>query len=68
MTWQVIQSIILGTVVTFGSLFVLTLGGEDKDALAIFGTIIITSTIIFCTYRIIDEIQKLKEEVLKSKK
>ena len=38
MTWQVIQSIILGTVVTFGSLFVLTLGGEGKDALGIINT------------------------------
>lgn len=57
----IIKSIILGTIITWTSLYILSIVINEGDIVGIIGIMTITSTIIFCTYTLIDEIRKLKD-------
>jgi hypothetical protein len=57
----IIKSIILGTIITWTSLYIFSIVINEGDIVGIIGIMTITSTIIFCTYTLIDEIRKLKD-------
>ncbi|MDU1313079.1 MAG: hypothetical protein E6940_03350 [Clostridium septicum] len=57
----IIKSIVLGTIITWIFLYVFSMVINGGDVVGIIGTMTITSTIIFCTYTIINEIRKLKD-------
>ena len=57
----IIKSLILGTIITWTSLYILSIVINEGDIVGIIGIMTITSTIIFCTYTLIDEIRKLKD-------
>ena len=57
----IIKSIILGTIITWTSLYIFSIVINEGDIVGIIGIMTITSTIIFCTYTLIGEIRKLKD-------
>ena len=57
----IIKSIILGSIITWTSLYIFSIVINEGDIVGIIGIMTITSTIIFCTYTLIDEIRKLKD-------
>ena len=50
----IIKSIILGTIITWTSLYIFSIVINEGDIVGIIGIMTITSTIIFCTYTLID--------------
>lgn len=56
-----IVSVVLGILITWIFLFLLALILNGDEVINIISTITIVSTMIFCTYTIVDEIRKLKE-------
>jgi len=55
------ESIILGTVIPFISISILSLIMNGEKVVEVIICITITSTIIFCTFLIIDEIRRKKD-------
>lgn len=57
----IIKSLVLGTIVTWIFLYIFSIFINGGDVVGIIGIMTITSTVIFCTYIVIDEIRKLKD-------
>jgi len=55
------ESIILGTIITFIFISILSYIMNGEKVVEVIICITITSTIIFCTFLIIDEIRKTKD-------